>query len=393
MATDYHRGPTESIPIGDQLPPESHGAAAQHPGAQLPHADLVHLERQLNPDSRAYPSLLERDHWATEQILSLKLNVAEGAVLRRICHYAGTPQGCWAGIDRIALEIGSHEKTVRRAITTLKEHNAVLQGPWKDRVRTLLLNFDSTATTETPPNDSGLSARYQLTDTGLSARSDQNDIGLSARSELPQQSGDSGHRARSEPDHIGLSARSQPNDSGHSVPDSGQKVHLTGKNKKEEREDINNLSLSSRSYSGSPGRESDVPDEPDPSPVTQSGVSEAKPTNSADHISALVVENWPLLARGKWKFLQAAINHYERFGMEYLQRDLRVKRAAVEEEERATRTCAHCNTVHDNSDQLTPCAMCNQPKCVSYLSPCHRVGCQGSPSARNRGSPSSRQRR
>ena len=418
MGTDYHRGPTQSIPIGDQLPPETQGWPRHNPGAQLPHADLVHQERQLNPETRPYPGVLDRDQWATEKIILHKFNLAEGAVLRRICHYAGTPQGCWAGIDRIALEISAHEKTVRRAINTLREANVVLQGPWRDRVRTLLLNFDDTSPAENQANDSGHSARSQLTDTGLSARSQLGDIGLSARSGESDEYPDSGHSARSEPQHIGLSARSGAGDSGHSVPDSGHCARLTGKNKKEEREDIDNLSLFSGFPSGSPGRKSGVALQTQGTPVRETGVaggdgptppeqrSESPPTSDRksevaqqrnapedERIRALVVENWTLIEKGGWNFLEPAIKHYQTHGMTYLQRDLRIKRENLAKEELATRTCAHCKTVHDNTDQLRPCAMCNELKCVSELSICHRTGCQGKTKSRGQPGPSSRQRR
>ena len=418
MGTDYHRATTESIPAPDQLPRESPGQPAQNPGAQLPHTDLVHQERQLNPDNAPYPGLLDRDQWATEQIIRFKFNLAEGAVLRRICFYAGTPQGCWAGIDRIALETSCHEKTVRRAITTLRKHNVLLQGPWKDRVRTLLLNF---TVTPTPPEDSGLSARSQLTDTGLSARSEPADSGLSARSTEDNQPVDSGHSARSGPDDIGLSARSGPTDSGHSVHDSGHSARLTGKNKKEEREEIDSLSLLSGSLSGSPGRESEVLSQngetpaphagvvagarpkddytpegktarDSPTPVRDSGVvDQQKPTH--DEVRGLVVQNWTLLATTGWDFMQGAVRHYEEYGLDYLRQDLRIRKDKLDRQEVATRTCSHCGMVHETPEGVRTCAKCNQPKCVSEQSPCYRTGCDGDPRGRNQSRPRSRQRR
>ena len=118
----------------------------------IPHAALIHSERELNPDTSSYPSYLQRDDWISGKIAEHRLSLPEGAVLRRVSHYAGTAAGCWAGIDRIAADLGCHEKTVRRAIEVLLREGLVTQGGWRSRVRVLILALDT-----------GLSARSALT--------------------------------------------------------------------------------------------------------------------------------------------------------------------------------------------------------------------------------------
>ena len=54
--------------------------------------------------------------------------------------------------------------------------------------------------------------------------------------------------------------------------------------------------------------------------------------------------------------------------------------------------CEYCNTVHDSTDQLRECAMCDEPNWASQMSPCQRISCNGKPASRNRARPQSRQR-
>lgn len=125
----------------------------------IPHAALIHSERELNPDNSRYPSYFQRDDWVTAKIAEHRLSLPEGAVLRRVSHYAGTAAGCWAGIDRIAADLGCHEKTVRRAIEVLVREELVTQGGWRSRVRILILTLDT-----------GLSARSDIPDSGQRVR-------------------------------------------------------------------------------------------------------------------------------------------------------------------------------------------------------------------------------
>ena len=177
-------------------------ATEYHPDTPqtIPHAALIHSERELNPDNSSYPSYFQRDDWVTAKIADHQLSLPEGAVLRRVSHYAGTAAGCWAGIDRIAADLGCHEKTVRRAIEVLLRDRLVTQGGWRSRVRILMLTLDT---------------------------------GLSARSNIP----DSGQRVH---------------DSGQRVHDSGQRVRLTSLTDKEqtERESIYTLSSSQKERPG-----------------------------------------------------------------------------------------------------------------------------------------------
>ena len=187
-------------------------AKGYHPDTPqtIPHAALIHSERELNPDNSSYPSYFQRDDWVTTKIAEHRLSLPEGAVLRRVSHYAGTAAGCWAGIDRIAAELGCHEKTVRRAIEVLLREGLVTQGGWRSRVRILMLTLDT-----------GLSARSNMPDSGQTVWSEENDIGLSARSDIP--------------------------DSGQRVHDSGQRVQLTSLTNKEQKKRENKYSLSSSS--------------------------------------------------------------------------------------------------------------------------------------------------
>ena len=131
----------------------------------IPHAALIHSERELNPDNSSYPSYFQRDDWVTAKIAEHRLSLPEGAVLRRVSHYAGTAAGCWAGIDRIAAELGCHEKTVRRAIEVLLREGLVTQGGWRSRVRILILTLDIELSARSDIPDSGQRVRLtSLTD-------------------------------------------------------------------------------------------------------------------------------------------------------------------------------------------------------------------------------------
>ena len=164
------------------------------------------------------------------------------------------------------------------------------------------------------------------------------------------------------------------------------------------------MNLSLISGSSSPVTDSGVAPDDDPEPrsevagstATSAGESDVPKQSSApehERIRALVVQNWPLLEKNGWQFLEASIRHYQTHGITYLQRDLRIKQENLERAEMATRTCAHCSTVHASTDQLRECVICHEPKCISEMSPCHRAGCDGKPASRNRAGPQSRQRR
>ena len=148
---------------------------------------------------------------------------------------------------------------------------------------------------------------------------------------------------------------------------------ITRSKQETEREEYINISLTSGSDSGSSDRESEVTNQ----------------RHEQERIRALVVQNWPLLEQTGWRFLDSAIRHYQTHGITYLQRDLRVKWENLQKADQAARTCVHCRTVRDTSDEVKACVQCEDPICVDDRSICRQSTCfrkqgAGSPD-RNRG--------
>ena len=287
----------------------------------IPHAALIHSERELNPDTSSYPSYLQRDDWVSGKIAEHRLSLPEGAVLRRVSHYAGTAAGCWAGIDRIAAELGCHEKTVRRAIEVLLREGLVTQGGWRSRVRVLILALDT-----------GLSARSDIPDSGQRVRSEENDTGLSARSDIP----DSGQRV---PD----SGQRVP-DSGQRVPDSGQRVRLTSLTDKEQKKRENKYPLSS-SQKGRPGAEQKRDAVLEHSPLT-------KEHGLAEQDILDVLKEFDSFGAGRWSSRSAAIATYKRIPSR-LARDLedwQSNREKIRLKIETTWDKCQCGIVHQSPD-------------------------------------------
>ena len=251
-------------------------ATEYHPDTPqtIPHSALIHSERELNPDNSSYPSYFQRDDWVTAKIADHQLSLPEGAVLRRVSHYAGTAAGCWAGIDRIAADLGCHEKTVRRAIEVLLRDRLVTQGGWRSRVRILMLTLNT-----------GLSARSDIPDSGQRVRSEEDETGLSARSDIP----DSGQRVH---------------DSGQRVHDSGQRVQLTSLTNKEqtERENIYTLSSSQKERPGPKQKRDHVLEH---SPLI-------KEDELAEQDIQDVLKEFDRFGAGRWSSRSAAIATYKR---------------------------------------------------------------------------------
>ena len=229
-------------------------ATEYHPDTPqtIPHSALIHSERELNPDNSSYPSYFQRDDWVTTKIADHQLSLPEGAVLRRVSHYAGTAAGCWAGIDRIAADLGCHEKTVRRAIEVLLRDRLVTQGGWRSRVRILMLMLDT---------------------------------GLSARSNIP----DSGQRVHN---------------SGQRVHDSGQRVRLTSLTDKEqtESETIYSLASSQKERPGSKQKQD----------VVLQHYPLIKEDELAEQYILDVLKEFDSFGAGRWSSRSAAIATYKR---------------------------------------------------------------------------------
>ena len=202
-------------------------AQSYHPDTPqtIPIADLIHSEQQLNPDVSSYPDYFQRDEWVTARITQFSLTVGEGAVLRRIAHYAGTKAGCWAGIDRIAADIGSHEKTVRRALKALVQHGLIEEEGRKDRTKILTLCFDSGQNARFTVDETG----HFVPETGHSARSEENSQGQNARfaaGDTGHSVPNTGHNARLHENSERQNARFDSDETGHFIPQSGHGARI-----------------------------------------------------------------------------------------------------------------------------------------------------------------------
>ena len=136
---------------------------------------------------------------------------------------------------------------------------------------------------------------------------------------------------------------------------------ITRSKQETEREEYINISLTSGSNSGSSDRESEVTNQ--------------RHEHEQERIRALVVQNWPLLEQTGWRFLDSAIRHYQTHGITYLQRDLRVKWENLQKADLAARTCVHCGTVRNTSDEVKACVRCEDPICVDDRSICRQNTC------------------
>ena len=415
MSKDYHRGPTESIPVQDEYRPVvSHNRPQGHyssdTGAwdgQLPHPDVVVQAKNTEEDSPNWPNYLERSIWSRAIIRAHQLPPPQAAVMNEIVFRDGRGVGCTATMATIALDTGYNEKSVRTAIKALVDKRIIIanggpgqrkilglpvkdgQLPWPTLARTS--GVDEEFNVQTPVRDSGVVQTYlstPVTDSG---------VGRVGGDTTPVRDSGVGRETAA----TGSGVEPNPGNRFRATPVIDSDITTI---EQEERENKYISSLSPSFFPGSSVRDSGVENQEDSTPrhlmpgTSTTADSLSEPTNQPgtpeeELVRALVVMNWPLLEKAGWNFLEPAIRHYRTHGISYLQRDLKIKQGNLEREERATRTCTHCNAVHDDPVQLRECVMCHQPKCVSEQQPCHRTGCDGRPRAGNQTSPRSRQRR
>ena len=427
MGKDYHPATSESIPLTNENGPVVPRSALQGHyttstgewDGQLPHSDIA--DRSNDPaqyQSPNWPTLLERMLWTRAIIRAHHLPPPQATILNEIAFRDGRGLGCTATIATIALDTGYSEKPIRLAIQAIEKKGIVMvHGTQGQRKIMRLPAIDGQL--PWPTSVAGTEV-YTQDDPQLRAQEPkfEEQVPTQLRSEKPKLSPTSVAATEVEPGHQPpTSVRATEVEQRTSVvetevdPNFGRcdqatsvvATDITSIKQEREREEYINLSLSPGSLPGCPVGETEVPpahnpepgskiQEPPPTSVRESEVTDQLPNHELERIRALVVQNWPLLEQNGWEFLEAAIKHYQTHGITYLQRDLRVKQENLQRQEQATRTCAHCNTVHESTDQLRECAMCHQPKCVSEMNPCYRAGCDGNPASRKKSRPQSRQR-
>ena len=392
MGTDYHPASPESRPFSRETrpftrenPPQGHYSTATGEwDGQLPHIEVAAAAAdQFEAETPNWPGILTRMKWTRAVIRTFKLPPPQAALLNEIAYRDGKGIGCTATMETLALDTGYNEKSIRRAIQALEQTGVIIAhgNPGQKKIMGLPVR-NGQLLWPTPDRESGVCVPRRL----------------KPRTESPGfvQSGETKPRSESpglEPTPDRESGVEEPHQSLTSDRETGvltnpgqrdratpvRESDITRNKQGREREEYINFSLISSSNSGSPVRESEV--------------ANPRQEHEQKRIRALVVQNWPLLEKNGWNFLEPAIRHYQTYGITYLQRDLRVKRENLEKEEEATRTCFHCNTVHESTDQLRECAMCHDPKCISEMNPCYRIGCDGKPRSRSRAGPQSRQRK
>ena len=403
MGTDYHRATSDSIPLqGENRPVIQHEPPQGHYSSdtgqwdgQLPHSDIAAQSNDpAQHQGHNWPTLLDRMLWTRRVIRTLGLTAPQAAVLNEIAFRDGRGLGCTATMATIGLDTAYNEKSVRTAIKGLEAQKVILSNGAAGQKKILTLPVLNGQLIEpTPVTGSGVTV-HEVEHTPV------RDSGVSAEAQVPTPVTGSGVDQQTPVRYSGVGA--DPGNRFRATPVTGSDITLS--KHKRERERHINLSLSHGSLPGSPVTDSGVTSDGVPEPrseepvslptsVRESEVADRSPQNEVERIRALVVQNWPLIEKNGWHFLEAAIKHYQTYGITYLQRDLRIKQENLEREEQATRTCAHCKTVHESSDQLRPCAVCQETMCVSELNPCHRIGCDGNPASRNKTSPQSRRRR
>ena len=357
---------------------------------QLANAELAALaDNQPNLEAPHWPGIIQRMEWTRAIIRAHRLPPPQAAVLNEIAFRDGRGLGCTATMATIALDTGYADRAIRNAIKGLDDKRLILnQGtPGQKKILGLPVK-NGQLPWPTPAPHAGVYSNPGTRDRGLTE-----DQAPEPRHQMP---GFTPTPARE------TGVMTDPGTRNRATPARG--ADITRNKQEREREEYINFSLSAGSNSGSPAPDAGVSPDDDPEPRSevpgstptsagQSDVPKQSTTPEHERIRALVVQNWPLLEKNGWQFLEAAIRHYQTHGITYLQRDLRVKRENLEKEEQATRTCFHCNTVHESTDQLRECAMCHEPKCVSEMGPCHHNGCDGRPGSRSRARPQSRQRK
>ena len=417
MGTDYHRGENQAIPAQrEYLPKPRPGSPQDHYSTdsgewdgQLPHSDIADQSNDpAQHQSPTWPGIIERLNWTRAVIRAQKLPPPQAAVLNEIAFRDGRGLGCTATIATLALDTGYSEKPIRLAIQALEKQAIIMANGTQGQKKIMRLPV----TDGKLPWPTSVPGTEVYTQDEPQLRSQkpkfEEQPQTQHRSEKPKLSPTSVAETEVAPGHHPpTSVRETEVDPNFGRSDQATSVaetDITVIKQEREREEYINISLSPDSLPGSPvaatevspapdpEHRSEVPPRQQPTSVTESELADQRPGPELERIHALVVQNWPLLEKNGWQFLEAAIRHYQTHGITYLQRDLRVKQENLQRLEQATRTCAHCNTVQESTDQLRDCAMCHQPKCVSELNPCYRAGCDGNPASRNRSRPQSRQR-
>ena len=380
MGTDYHRGPSESIPAQGEYrplithdPPQGHYSAdtGQWNG-QLPQADIADFaSNQPEAETPNWPTILQRMNWTRAIIRAYKLPPPQAALLNEIAFRDGRGRGCTATMETLALDTGYGEKSIRRAIKPLEEKGLIIaigsqgqkklmglpvkngQLPWPTSVRE----------SEVPDTD------RQPT----SVRESEVDPNI-------------GHRVRSPESPPGSQLRSEsPMFPPTSVresdvpPNFGQRVQVTSvresditrKEQVTEREEYISISLNPGSNPGSSVRESEV---------------------QTAEIQRLVQDNWPVLKQF-WQHQGGAISVYTARGLEHTLQDIQEKRQKAEHADLAARTCVHCRTVHQSTDQVQSCPRCEALICTSRTASCRQNTCFRKPAGSGHNGPADRLRR
>ena len=381
MGTDYHRGPSESIPTQaanrpepTHAPPQGHYSADTGEwNGQLPHTEIL---QSTEPDYPDYPSPVTRRRWATTVGINFNLSGGERAILQAYAHDCGTPEGCWKSAATMSYELGYNEDFIRDARKKLLKIGVLKDQGRRYRAQRVTLNMSVTGSDtrlqENPaPAKPGLTPGYKNqtgSHTRLQDAPPQTKPGVTPGYE----------------DQTGCHTRSKP----------GVTPGKLKGTEREEREYIDNLSLNSGSSFSSPGvtpgftdRRRTINDDQalQATPATESEATESEVTPPAhtpeqERIRAVVVENWPLLAAGGWLALKPALDHYLEFGLTYLHTDLKIKQEELHKKERNARTCVHCNTVHQTPDQVEKCPRCEKTICSSRAASCRQNTCFRKPS-------------
>ena len=352
MGKDYHRDSPDSIPIltesrqkRPQTPPQGHYAAesGQWDG-QLPNADIAdQVAEPQEVQGPTWPSILQRMEWTRETIRAHTLPPPQAAVLNEVAYRDGRGLGCTATMATIALDTGYNEKSIRTAIKKLEGRGIIIGHGGAGQKKMLGLPFrNGKLYSPTPVTSSGVEDSAEATTPVTGS-------GVNNEEQCPTPV-------------TGTGIEANPGNRFRATPVTGSDI--TG-SKQAKRVDIYNNSLSHHSSSSSAVRGSEVP---------------------TSDIEKIVEANWPLLNESGWEHLGGAINHYQKFGLDYLRRDLQQKHAHLEKVKLAARTCVHCRTVHETADQVKPCIRCEDLICVSdrmscQQNPCHR---QSGPKSKGR---------
>ena len=401
MGTDYHRATAESIPLtGETRPVIRHEAPHGHYSAntgewdgQLPHAEVAALaEKQPNHEAPYWPGIIQRMEWARTIIRAHQLPPPQAAVLNEIVFRDGRGLGCTATIATIALDTGYADRAIRNAIKGLDEKGLILNQGAPGQKKILGL----------PVKDGQLPLPTSAPDAGVAANPGTRDRGLTENQATEPRHQMPGFNSTPAPD---AGVGHNPGTRDRATPARGADI-TKSKQEREKQENVN-LSLTSSSNSGSPEPDAGVAPHDNPQPrsempgsrpvsVAKSDLAHQSTTPEQDRIRDLVVQNWPLLEQGGWDFLDPAIRHYQTHGIIYLERDLRIKSDNLRKAELATRTCVHCGTVHETTDNVKACIRCEDSICVDERSSCRQHTCirkQSGGSPDRGGGPADRLRR